>query len=380
MKRLNWLHVPLLFTTPLIALYGMATTPWMWQTVLWSVVYYFCTGLGITAGYHRLWAHRAYKATPLVSWLLMLCGTGAVEGSIRWWCRDHRAHHRYVDTRRDPYAVTNGFFYAHMGWMLVRQDKTKIGRADIHDLNEQAMIRFQHRQYLPLAIIMGFVFPCLVAGLGWGDYRGGFFLAGVARLVFVHHSTFFVNSLAHYWGDQTYTDGHTAKNSVITALLTLGEGYHNFHHEFPSDYRNGIRWYHYDPTKWLIRGLELLGLTYTLQRFPENEIQKGVMQMRQRRLDADAGKLHWAPADETLKPYTRQQVKDAVATGAQLIIIDGYVLDVHHFREEHPGGTLIIANNLGEDVTEAFGGKTYRHSNAAHNLQQTMRVGKIVGA
>ena len=114
-------------------------------------------------------------------------------------------------------------------------------------------IAWQHKWYLPIALLAGFVFPTVVAGALWGDYTGGYFYAAVARLVFVHHSTFCVNSLAHYAGSATYTDGHTARNSIITALVTMGEGYHNFHHEFPNDYRNGIEWYQYDPTQWFIR-------------------------------------------------------------------------------------------------------------------------------
>ena len=170
---------------------------------------------------------------------------GAVEGSCRWWSRGHRAHHRYVDTDRDPYAVVYGFWHAHVGWMLVRQDPEKIGHVDVDDLEADPLVGKRglfNRYYLPIALLMAFALPTLVCGLGWGDWHGGYFIAGVARLVFVHHSTFFVNSLAHYQGAATFTDGHTARNSFITALLTLGEGYHNFHPEFPSDYRNGVMW------------------------------------------------------------------------------------------------------------------------------------------
>jgi stearoyl-CoA desaturase (Delta-9 desaturase) len=129
---------------------------------------------------------------------------------------------------------------------------------------------------------MGIVVPTVACGLGWGDYYGGYFIAALTRLVFVHHSTFCVNSLAHYAGDATYTDAHTARNSVITALVTLGEGYHNFHHEFPSDYRNGVEHWQYDPTKWFIRVCAAFGLAYNLKRFPANEIDKGMLQMRQK--------------------------------------------------------------------------------------------------
>lgn len=379
-RRLNWLHVILLTVTPLLAVFGILTATWNTKTFVWAVVYYFATGLGITAGYHRLWAHRAYRAHPIVEWILMLCASGAVEGSIRWWCRDHRAHHRYVDTPRDPYAVTKGFWHAHVGWMLVKQDKHKIGKTDITDLDNSFMCMLQHRQYPWFALAMGFVLPTVVAGLGWGDWWGGYFIAGIARLVFVHHSTFCVNSLAHYWGDETYTDGHTAKNSVITALVTIGEGYHNFHHEFPSDYRNGVRFYQYDPTKWLIRALSVVGLTYDLKRFPRNEIHKGAVQMKQKRLNEEKEQLYWGPEVAGLPVWSWDQVKRLVKDeGRKLVVLDGCVLDLERFRPHHPGGSRIIDLYTGKDVSAMFRGEVYRHSNAAHNLQRTFRVATVKG-
>lgn len=378
-KRLNWLHVPLLTLTPLLAVYGLLTCNWNPTTFLWAVVYYFFTGLGITAGYHRLWAHRCYKAHPIVEWILMFAGSGAVEGSIRWWSRDHRAHHKYVDSSKDPYTITKGFWHAHIGWMLVKQDKTKIGRSDISDLNASYMCRFQHKNYGAMALLFGFIVPTVVAGLGWGDWRGGFFIAGVARLVFVHHSTFCVNSLAHYVGEETYTDGHTAKNSFITALVTVGEGYHNFHHEFPSDYRNGVRWYQYDPTKWVIRALSFIGGTYDLKRFPSNEILKGAVQMKQKRLNEKKGQLSWGPDVTTLPVWSWDKIKRRVADGEKLVVLDGCVVDCTAFGRSHPGGDKIINAHVGEDVSSMFRGDVYRHSNAAHNLQRMFRVATVKG-
>merc|ERR1711871_1919131 len=178
-------------------------------------------GLGITCGYHRLWSHRAFQAHPIVKYLLLVAGTGAFEGSIRWWCRDHRAHHRYTDN--DPYNAKRGFFYSHIGWMLVKQDPKRIGKANIADLNADWAIRWQHRNYLWLAPLISFVLPSIICGFGWGDFRGGFYLAGIARLVFVHHATFCVNSLAHTLGEQTFDDDHTPRDHFLTALVTLGE-------------------------------------------------------------------------------------------------------------------------------------------------------------
>ena len=170
-----------------------------WQSRLLtrcSVLYYYITGLGITAGYHRLYAHRSYNASVPLQYFLAIAGAGAVEGSIKWWSRGHRAHHRYTDTKLDPYSAHEGFWWSHVGWMLVKP-RGKIGVADISDLTRNKVVRWQHKNYVPLLLIMGFILPTLVAGLGWGDWKGGFFFAGAARLVFVHHVRFCIISLNH---------------------------------------------------------------------------------------------------------------------------------------------------------------------------------------
>ena len=255
-----------------IPIYGLIQaiwTPLQLKTAIWAVIYYYMTGLGVTAGYHRLWAHTSYSATLPLRIFLALTGGGAVEGSIRWWARDHRAHHRYVlhvfvaaqytnifdrytDTDKDPYSVRKGLLYSHFGWMVMKQNPKRIGRTDITDLNEDAVVRWQHRHYLKVVLFMGLGFPMLITGLGWGDWFGGFIYAGILRILFVQQSTFCVNSLAHYLGDQPFDDRNSPRDHVFTALVTLGEGFHNFHHQFPSDFRNAIRWYQYDPTKWLV--------------------------------------------------------------------------------------------------------------------------------
>lgn len=144
------------------------------------------TGTGITAGYHRLWAHRSYNASKPLEYALAMAGTGAVEGSIKWWSRGHRAHHRYTDTPLDPYDAKKGFFWSHMGWMILKP-RRRPGVADVSDLSKSAVVRWQHRWYLQLILFMGFILPTLVAGIGWGDWKGGFFYAATTRLVFVHH-------------------------------------------------------------------------------------------------------------------------------------------------------------------------------------------------
>ena len=219
----------------------------------------------------------------------------------------------------------------------------------------------------------------------WGDYWGGYFVVGVARLVFVHHSTFCVNSLAHWAGSAEYTDGHTARNSIITALVTLGEGYHNFHHEFPSDYRNGVEWWQYDPTKHFIYAASLLGLAYDLQEFPASEIVKGQLQMKQKALDARKERLFWGPNPDSLRVLTRAEFdKACAAEGKVWVIIDGFVVDLAKWAPDHPGGREIIEGQVGKDATAYFKGESgvaggYKHSNAARNMVQTLRVARIEG-
>ena len=123
-----------------------------------------------------------------------MAGAGAVEGSIKWWSRGHRAHHRYTDTDLDPYNAHQGFLYSHVGWMLLLP-RRKPGVADISDLSKNEVVRWQHRWYISLLLTFGLGVPTVIPGLLWGDWKGGYFFAGIARLVFVHHVWFPLSQL-----------------------------------------------------------------------------------------------------------------------------------------------------------------------------------------
>jgi len=224
---------------------------------------------------------------------------------------------------------------------------------------------------------MAFIFPTLVGGFGWGDWKGSFFWAGIIRLCFVHHATFFVNSLAHTLGSTPFADKHTPKDSFFTAILTLGEGYHNFHHEFPKDYRNAIKFYQYDPTKWLVRALAFFGLTYNLHKFPENEVKKGIVQMKRKVIEGEATKLDWGPEIENLPSLTLEELKEKEKEGSKLIIVGGLVHDVEKWIPDHPGGPGLLQAFLGKDATSAFNGGIYNHSNAGRNILTQLRVGRV---
>ncbi|KAJ2699404.1 stearoyl-CoA 9-desaturase, partial [Coemansia spiralis] len=155
LQQAHWVHIVLLSTTPLLALYGIFTTALSLKTFAWALAYYAFAGMGITAGYHRLWAHTAYSATYPLQVFLALAGSAAVQGSIFWWARDHRVHHRYTDTPRDPYDAIQGFWHCHIGWMLVKKDRRCLGYADTSDLKTDPLIRWQHKYYPLLVLAFG---------------------------------------------------------------------------------------------------------------------------------------------------------------------------------------------------------------------------------
>ena len=258
---------------------------------IWFGVCMFATGLSITGGYHRLWAHRSYEAGFALRLFYMLFGAMALQNSILIWASMHRVHHQHVDDEeRDPYSIRRGFWFAHMGWMMREYPSGIPDFANIPDLRRDPMLQFQHRFYVPLTLITNFGFP-LAAGWAVGDLWGTFLLAGVLRLVWAHHVTFFINSLAHMWGARPYTDENSARDNPVLAVITYGEGYHNYHHIFAHDYRNGVRWWQWDPTKWLIAGLQFVGLTSRLKRTPDFQIQRALLAMQFKRTQEKLAKM-----------------------------------------------------------------------------------------
>jgi len=203
-------------------------------------------------------------------------------------------------------------------------------------------------------------------------------IGGVASRVFVLQATFCINSVAHYFGSFTYSDDKSPRDSWFVGLLTFGEGYHNFHHEFPYDYRNGMHYKAFDPTKWLICIMSWLGITYDLKRFSKEAISKGKLQMEEKAIKRQMALLHWGPPDETLPEYTTEDVQKYCKEGEKLIIIGQYVHDIRGFLDQHPAGSGILKPYVGTDATKAYDGLVYNHSNAARNILRTLRIAKFV--
>jgi stearoyl-CoA desaturase (delta-9 desaturase) len=285
-----------LFTASLLA--ALVLVPWRgfthgFSAGSWAFCVFFlvANGMSITGGYHRLWAHRAYDAHPALKVLFVIFGSMALQNSALVWCSGHRRHHLHVDDNElDPYSARRGFWFSHIGWMLRDYPSGAVDFSNIPDLKREPLLSFQHRYYVALVIATNVGFP-LAAGWLVGDIWGTFLLAGVLRLVLSHHFTFFINSLAHIWGTRPYTEDNTARDNPVLALFTHGEGYHNFHHIFAHDYRNGVRWWQWDPTKWMIASLSWVGLTRRLRRTPGIQIQRALLAMQFSRAEAQLARL-----------------------------------------------------------------------------------------
>lgn len=405
--QINWLSTAIILVPPMLVIgaFFSGKVPVQWNTMIAAIIFYFYNGFGITVGYHRCFSHRAFTPHPALEWFLAVAGAGAFQGSIKWWGRNHRVHHRYVDTDKDPYNATRGFFYTHVGWMLMKQNYDLLGRVNVSDFKSSPLVRFQHVNYLPIALMSGVFLPTLVCGLGWGDWLGGYFYAALGKMVFVHHSTFFINSIAHtnlFGAKQNFSDAHTSHDSFVCALLSLGEGYHNFHHEFANDYRNGTKWYHWDPSKWFIRAAEMVGLAKDLVRVPNDVIRRNIYNVKYKnhqkevaRLRQKLDEIERKTLDSTVATsvWTWEEFQARVSAGAKLLVIGNYILDLkkvvpsgrgytHRSKDivwydEHPGGKKILDMFVGKDATEAFSGGVYKHHDGAVNLLPHLRVASL---
>ncbi|MDO4894052.1 fatty acid desaturase [Moraxella sp.] len=304
---INWVPAIVLLSTPILAI---ILVPWyLWthgtNPAVWTAFAFFMawTGLSITAGYHRLWAHKSYEAHPIVKYFLLLGATLAVQSSAFDWCSGHRTHHRHVDDEYDdPYSSARGFWFSHMQWMLKKYPSGQYDYKNIPDLKKDKVLTLQHKYY-GLWVVLTNVVVVSIAGLITGDMLGTFLIAGLLRLVLTHHFTFFINSLCHMIGSRPYTDENTARDNPVLAVLTWGEGYHNYHHYFQYDYRNGVKWWQYDPTKWFIATLSKIGLTSELKRVDDLTIKHAEVTMQFKRAQERIAKGGEPTLDDRLNAF-----------------------------------------------------------------------------
>jgi len=272
MKINNW--GPFLFIAGyhllLVATLPLYVAHFSWPSLAGFFVAYLLGGVSITAGYHRLFSHKAYEAHPWLERIVLFFSTLAFQASALVWSHDHRLHHKHVDTDEDPYSIKKGFWHAHIGWIF--EARHEFDAAVVKDLKKNSRVMFQHQHLLLLTVLSnGLVFGIACFFMHpWA----AFYAVVLLRIFAIHHSTWFINSLAHTWGARTYARELSAVDNAILALLTFGEGYHNYHHAFASDYRNGIRWYHYDVTKWLIWAASKVGWAKGLRTVSDLRIRQ----------------------------------------------------------------------------------------------------------
>ena len=297
-----------LMLTPVVGIVGTALYTYYNGFALWmpmlALAMYAAVGISICAGYHRFFSHKSYEARWPVQLFYAIFGAMAAQNSILWWSSSHRNHHQYVDRDWDPYNIKRGFWWAHILWVFHKHEKPD-AQANAPDLLKNPIVQWQARWYKVILIVGGFGLPALV-GAFFGDPIAGLMWGGFLRLVVIHHTTFFVNSLAHYVGRPTYNADVSARDNWMVALLTLGEGYHSFHHRFPADFRNGIRWYHWDPAKWFIAALRWVGLASDLRAATPPQVEQARMEAELRVIEP-----RLATAREDLAAHVQRLIADA---------------------------------------------------------------------
>ena len=266
----------------LFALYGLYLaifTPMKWQSMLFTAVCAYAGGIGITMGTHRLWTHRAFDATAPVRFVLMLMNCIAFQESIYLWSQNHRVHHKWSDTDRDFTNSRRGFFFAHMGWKMYETHPEVIkGRKmiDCSDLLADRIVKFQHDYYYYISLPICFIFPTVIPWYFWNeDPLLAFMWCGCTRLAITFHSTWCINSVAHLYGYKPYDSTLHAFEHKFLGPWALGEGWHNYHHAFPRDYRaSEIDGWGQNVTTKLIEFLNRFGLTYDLKTVSEEHVAR----------------------------------------------------------------------------------------------------------
>jgi stearoyl-CoA desaturase (delta-9 desaturase) len=294
--RIDWINTAFLAAISLLAV--IAAPIYLWHHGLSPlllalfVFYVIATGMSITLGYHRLFAHLSFKAKWPVKLFTLVFGACAFENSALNWVSDHRRHHKHTDHDDDPYDITRGFFWAHIGWILFKT-LPEPPLDNVADLRRDKLAMWQHRWDKVIALGVGLALPTAIGYLAGGvvGALGGFLIVGALRVFVVQQCTFFINSLCHTIGRQPYSTKCSARDSFLMSLFTFGEGYHNYHHEFQHDYRNGVKPWNWDPTKWAIWGLSKLGLASNLRRVPHSKVVLAEMVEARRKAEEELARV-----------------------------------------------------------------------------------------
>jgi len=269
-RQIVWPNIGKFIILHSLALYGLTFLPSItWQSWIFLLVTYQFSGAGITAGAHRLWSHKTYKAKYPLRLFLAIGNSMAGENSIYVWTRDHRTHHKCSETVGDPHNANRGFFFAHMGWLLVRKhpEVIRAGKTiNMTDLENDPIVMFQHRHYIPCFLMASFILPTLIPNLLWGEPLTTAYFMAVVRYVAVLHFTWLVNSAAHFYGMKPYDSTIGPTENMVVSVLAMGEGFHNYHHTFPYDYSTSEWGFKFNVTTLFIEAMAAIGQAYGLKK------------------------------------------------------------------------------------------------------------------
>ena len=285
-ERLCGFKAPIVWpnVVKMLVLHGMAFTALYygpkatWGSWMFFTFLYVCSNFGVTAGAHRYWTHRSYKATLPLQVALMCLFSISMQNDILEWCRDHRVHHKYSETSADPHNAKRGFLFAHIGWLLMKKHPDIIikGRnVNISDLKRDPVVMFHHQHYPLLSLIFSVVLPVAVPWYFWGeDLWIAFVVLFAFRYVTTLHATWLVNSAAHLWGSRNYDKHINPADNRLVSFAALGEGWHNYHHTFPYDYAAGEWGSSINLTTIVLDLLAALGLVYDRKQVSSEAIER----------------------------------------------------------------------------------------------------------
>jgi len=380
--KINWFNTIMISAIHAGAFYGIVgcAPSASGKTYALTFALYQLSGLGITAGAHRLWAHKSYSAHVSVRAVLSIFNAMAYQGSIYEWARHHRVHHKFSDTEADPHDSTRGFWYSHVGWIL-REPPPAVVRAarnaKVKDLEADPIVMWQHKHYPLLALLSCFALPAAIAGWGWGEAWAGLWLGGCFRLVWVWHMTWLVNSAAHAFGNRPYLSSIKPVQNWLVSVGAMGEGWHNYHHAYPHDYSaNEHGWTgEWNPTTFVIDSLAALGLVWGRTKANAHPVDRSQLP-------------RWTPTDLARQIETEtMQAKEEGRAARLLLVFDDpasqssrspkqLVVDAAPFIDAHPGGTAVIKSLIGRNASKAF--NAVKHTQEAQHMLYSLQVAELL--
>lgn len=366
-------HVAFVSSFWLIKFDSITTNTW-----IVAILLYFLTIFSLTTGYHRMYAHKSLSGSSLFRIITLFFGAGTFIGSALNWCKLHRTHHRFIGSSKDPFNIRAGLFHAHVGWLFYnhKDDATNEPGLEFNDLYKDSLLKLQSNLYFVFFLVSSFGVPALLASFTQQDLVTLVVVAGLWREVAASHAFLTMHSLCHVMGMQSFGDS-AARDMPVLSLFTLGEGYQNFHHEFPTDFRLGRSIFDFDLAKIILYVLSLVGIVSGLKKEKDSEIRNKQIAWKQRCIDRAKRGLDFGPDEEQLPIWTWESIDQKTAKGEKLVIVDGIVHDVSDFIKKHPGGARVIVERLGKDSTIGFNGGVYRHTKAARNLAAMYRVARL---